>query len=287
MDVTNDLRGGLDLPRVHQQTDSTPIDRTLHFLRIVSSEVWANIRHVIPQAVSWQWRQRVQNSIVYQAVNIMFRGANRLAALYLHQPPQEGKTKGMAVLFLHGDHSHPFTTLHLADVAQQVGAKHVYSLHLNYNDEQSKCHQGQLQEAIKKVAEAVTATDGSFKGVILVGHSRGAVEAAYLAYAEQDPSIKAIISIAGRFKVTPPPDRPPRESLAPTIEAIEQAITADPPDNLYQIAASDDWCIPEDASLTVADKEKALLIEDSSHLNVLFNATCVQQVRQWLELLLV
>lgn len=117
----------------------------------------------------------------------------------------------------------------------------------------------------------------------MVGHSRGALEAAHCAYVENDTRIQAVIAIAGRFKVTPPPDRAPRDTLIPTVASVEGALATAPPDNLYQIGAGQDWCIPLEASLTVGNPNHRLLLAQAMHLNILYAAETRSQLAQWLQ----
>jgi predicted esterase len=185
-----------------------------------------------------------------------------------------------AVLLLHGDHSHPLTMLHLADIAEAQG-KAVFSIYLPYDDIDPEAHRSLLRKGIDKIEQIVAKNGGNLSHLLLAGHSRGAMEAANEAFVENNPKVSGVIAIAGRFKVIKPSLRPCRESLEPSVNALwEKLRNFDRPLPFYQIAAKNDWCIDQEASIVRQDLKH--LCVNASHLSVINHPETLRQFRAWI-----
>lgn len=254
-------------------TGAQTVWRKLHVLGV---EGLANFTHVTPNTLRWFWQRNITREISCERLDHTIDQAMRTAYLFKHGT---GTGKNTPILFLHGEHSHPFTTRHLADMVktEKVGA--IYSLALPYDDLRPEFHRTLLEKAIERIKET-TREDGRFRGVIVVGHSRGSIEGAYEAFIKKNRWIRAVVSIAGRFKVTPEAYRACRKTLKPTVQAIAEARLGDQP--IYTIAAERDWCISPVASTVRKDPQHHRLIKGAMHLNVLYHPETLSTFRTFL-----
>jgi predicted alpha/beta hydrolase family esterase len=224
-----------------------------------------NITCVIPNAVSWAYRRFWTGSITCQTLT---SAAGKTAYLFKHTDP--GASCMPAVLLLHGEHSHPLTMLHLADIAQAQQCA-VYSVYLPYDDHHPEEHTQLLQKSISQIGSKVVG----------VGHSRGAIEAAHEAYVNMNQKIIGVIAIAGRFRVIEPSIRPCRDSLKSWVNAVWEKLR--PAQNLrvpfYQLAAKQDWCIDLDASLVRRDQKYSVI--NAGHLGVINHPDTLKQFDEW------
>jgi len=119
---------------------------------------------------------------------------SQIATLYLHESSARSTRP---LLLLHGDRGHPCTTLHLADIAEKLQYGPIFSLHMPYEEGYSEISRALLKQAINLIEQLITDKEGSFDGIIAVGHSKGAIQAAHQAFVEKDERIKSLISIIG------------------------------------------------------------------------------------------
>ncbi len=232
---------------------------------------------VLPNAFSWAYRTLWTGSI--QSYTLLGT-AGKTADLFLHgaiTPERNGRTP--ALLLLHGEHSHPLTLLHLADLAEPY--RTVFSIRLPYDDEHPEEHQLLLKEAIDKIDQMITEEGGYLSNLFLGGHSRGAIEALNAAYVRKNPKVGGVITLASRSRVIKPSLRPCRPSLEPTVNAVWQKVK--PPRRLpvplYQIAATEDWCIDPKAS--IANPEEEYHFVKTGHLGVIAHPDTLGYVEQW------
>lgn len=227
-----------------------------------------NLTCVLPNAVSWVYRSFLAQSIHVQAVYA--KATSKVAHLFFHGhicPKRNGDVS--AVLFLHGDHSHPLTMLHLGDIAEAKG-KTVFSVHLPYDDEHPEEHRALLTSCIDKIEEMVRSRGGRLSNLLLVGHSRGALCAANEAYVENNRKVSGVIAIAGRFKVIEPSERPCRPSLQKSVHRVWQKLRHFHEQlrvPFYQLAAKYDWCTDLEASIVRKDEQHTEI--DAGHLGIL------------------
>lgn len=260
---------------VLQQIEQS-IASTYEYARIILTDILpAQFECIIPNALSWAYRSWWTGSITSYTFT-----ADKVAHLFVHGeviPSADGQVH--AVLLLHGDHSHPLTMLHLADLAQQEG-KTVFSVHLPYDDECPENHRALLRNCFTKMQQLAD-EKGACLDVKTIGHSRGALEGASMAYECEESTISGVIAIAGRFKVISPSDRPCRESLQPSVQAVWQRLCRPQlPVPFYQIAAAEDWCMDPEASIVRPDQPYATV--DASHLGVIYHPNTLEQVRSWI-----
>jgi hypothetical protein len=225
-----------------------------------------NITCVIPNAISWAYRRFWTGSITCQTLTST---AGKTAYLFKHADASAARMP--AVLLTHGEHSHPLTTLHLADIAQAQKFA-VYSVYLPYDDHHPEEHSQLLQKCIDIIGVPV----------LVGGHSRGAIEVAYEAYVNWNKKIIGVIAIAGRFRVIEPSTRPCRDSLKAWVNAVWEKLR--PGQYLgvpfYQLVAKDDWCIDQKASLVRRDQKYKIV--DAGHLGVVNHADTLKQFDTWL-----
>lgn len=220
---------------------------------VIGSETFAVLAYVVPSWISWTWR-------VYSECTIK---EEIITGLFFHTQGQKQKP---VLLFLHGDHSHPATLLPILDSCEEYTC---YSIHLSYNDDIPELHRKVLDCALELITKKHE--DSS---IILVGHSKGAIESSYAAFVKEDERIRAVISIAGRLAL-PLGDESCGNDLRPTISKIQEAIEKRYDIPLYQIVAENDWNAPLKATRVRPDT--AAIINNAYHLNILyFNETCAR-----------
>lgn len=205
------------------------LERVCKTLKIVFVEAFAVLRHAIPNAARWVWRSHIAKVIKVERIETGFFNTH-------------GKVDKAAssVLFCHGDYGHPFTMLHLADVAEKKKVN-VFSLYLPRAHKNALFHRhadilGKTIEKINTIAP---------HAILGVGHSKGAILLAHRHFVDIDPHLDHVLSIAGRLRIptTVPPD--PRdlvdtdlkEILAPISQGIEDHLER----KLTQIVPKDDW----------------------------------------------
>ncbi len=256
------------------------LDRIYDKLKILFTDLLPGIfSSNIPNALKWVYRTYCTRTLTSHSLG----GASKAAQLFVHgevHPRPGGETP--ALLLLHGEHAHPFSLLHLADIAKQQG-RSVFSVHLAYDDEHPERHRSLLSQSIDKIDQIIQARGGKLSSLVLAGHSRGAMEAANEAFAVNNPKVNGVIAIAGRFKVITPSDRPCRPSLEASVNALwdkighwSQSLRVP----FYQIAAKRDWCMDPEASIARTDHEH--LYVDAGHLGVINHPSTLNQFKEWL-----
>lgn len=254
-------------------------------LKIVFTDLLpANITCILPNALSWGYRTLWAKSVQSYTLSVSTGTTTKTAHLFAHslEDLERPNVPISAILLLHGDHSHPLTMLHLADIAKAQG-KTVFSVHLPYEDGNPASHRSLLKKSINKIDQIISKNGGKLSHLLLSGHSRGAMEAANEAFVENNPKVNGVISIAGRFKVIKPSSRPCRASLEPSIHALWEKLRMR---NLrvpfYQIAAKNDWCMDPEASIVRRDHSH--LYVDASHLGVINHPETLKQFKAWTSL---
>lgn len=184
----------------------------------------ANLTLMLPSAISWGL-QRLSGRITMISKINLFTHSTRIS--------------NKALLVLHGDHAHPFSTLHLAKIGEEENYR-VFSLHLNYDLVHPEFHRKKLHKSISKIQKFMQKNGNPLSHLVVAGHSRGASEAVIA----DNSLVNKIIGIAGRYPSSTKLNIP-----------------------FYQIAAKNDWCIPLNES--IVQKDQPHLVVDSSHLSVL------------------
>ncbi len=241
--------------------------------------VLTSLVFMLPNALSWAYRTLCTRQITCFKIESKTSTSSKTANLFQHTSLQSDPKNTSAVLLMHGDHSHPFSLLHLADIAQEEG-KTVFSVHLPYSDEHPEIHQSLLRQSIEKIQQLVQEKGGSLTELIAVGHSRGAIEASHAAYVEENPQITKVISLASRLKVIENTNKPCRPTLKDTVNAVYEKIMKATYPPLYQLSGEYDWNADLEASQVKPDN--ALLVKDAMHTNVLFFPETLDQFRLWM-----
>jgi len=267
-----------------EQREQSRAYKICESLKIVFTDILpTNLTCILPNALSWAYRTIWTRSVQSYTLTATTATATKTAHLFAHsiEKAKQPNTSTSAILLLHGEHSHPLTMLHLADIAKAQG-KAVFSVHLPYEDNNPEGHRSLLRKSIDKIDQIISKNGGKLSYLLLSGHSRGAIEAANEAFVENNPKVSGVIAIAGRFKVIKPSLRPCRKSLEPSIHALwEKLRIFNRPLRVpfYQIAAKNDWCIDPEASIVRRDHSH--LCVNASHLSVINHPETLKQFRAW------
>lgn len=214
---------------------------------------------ILPWAIKWYYRVNIKKHI--SLINL----SDNTGRLYYHSG-----SSGHPILFLHGLHGHPFTLLQFADALKNDGP--LYSLHVTYDEHYPQLHRKLINKAINEIERR------HGMPIILVGHSIGAIEAAYAAFVEKDKRISGVISIAGRLKVVSSYEKECPEHLKITIHKVYDSIEANPQITLFQIAGGKDWNSPIEATVVRTDDDSFFIIDEARHLNILYQAETEQKL---------
>lgn len=210
---------------------------------IITTEAYATLRHVLPSSLKWVWRKYITHEIKTIPIQVTDGKVTKIAYLNIHGDfCQNAKGKnGHSVLFSHGDYAHPYSMLHLMDIAQNEGHP-TFSLYIPRveNTEQFEIHDCLVKEAIDKIESLVKDGNGNFAGILGVGHSKGAILLAQRQFVVLDTRIKATCSIAGRLNV--PEDKDCADQVLKTkIRRIYAGILQNSEQSMMQIIPKDDW----------------------------------------------
>ncbi len=223
--------------------DFTFLKNAVNTVNIVSTEAYATLRYVVPASITWVWRKYITNEIKTIPIEITVDKVKNVAYLNIHGNCSQFK-KGQdvySVLLGHGDYAHPYTILHLADIAQKEG-RPTFSLYIPgiENNKAFSLHNQFLKQAIDKIENLVKDDQGLFKGVLGAGHSKFAIVFAQRQYVVIDSRIKGMCSIAGRLNI--PNEEDSSDPLLKTIiRAIYRGILKNPESPIMQIVPKDDW----------------------------------------------
>lgn len=173
--------------------------------------------------------------------------------------------------------------LHLAEIAQKTNSGPVFSFYVSYDLVNLDFHRSLLKQAIDGIEKIFRDNDCSLQGIMLVGHSMGAIEAAYTAFVENDKRILSIISIAGRLKVVESVNSPCRESLKETLHKIYREVQSNPNLPLYQIVGRHDWNASLESTLIRKSDDCYHIVEDGMHFNILFHKDIYRKLPEFLQ----
>jgi len=193
--------------------------------------------------------------------NFNFHGLNPQRILNPSKP---------AILFLHGDRHNQSGVIPLAKYLRNADVGAIFTVNLEYDELHPEHHRQQLIERILEIKALYAQEELS---LILVGHSKGAIEAAYLAFCEdRTPGVKIekIISIAGRLKVVTSSFRSCHQNLVPLVHTVYRAIRRNFTVPLYNIAGDFDWNAPLEAMIVNNSRKHAYIAPNQSHMSILF-----------------
>ena len=243
-------------------------------VNIFCTEAFCTLTCVLPNSLKWCYKTCFANQITSYPLKSTIDKTSSTAYLYLHGRI-DASNKTPALVLVHGDHGHPFTMLHLAEIAQKNGGGRVFSLYMPYDRGHSPLSQALFSQGIDKIESLIEESGGTLNGLIAAGHSKGAIQSAYSPFVENDARIKTVISIAGRLRVVP--GVPCDEELKPTVDAVYQGIQEHPQIPLYQIVAEEDWNAPLEATAVRRDAVHCTVVPDAMHLNVLYKPETLQK----------
>lgn len=212
--------------------------KTKRAASIIGVETYATVRHILPASLVWLWRTYVLTDIRELKLDASLSKAEKtshVAHLYMHGG-QQGKNEHPPILFLHGDYGHPYSLLHLANIAEKKGHR-VFSLHIPKSNDNKlfDASDSLLERAIGKIC----AFTGS-KQILGVGHSKGAILLAHRQFVHLDLRIKATCSLAGRLRI-PNASSCSDPILSDRIKKIYEKIQENGQFPLMQIVPDKDW----------------------------------------------
>lgn len=237
-------------------------------LRKMQDIIYTDICYLAPCAFQWFYRRNIQRDISLRTIQ---NPSGRKAKLYRHGNRKLSKNKARAALILHGRYSHPLLMLHLADITRELDLGPVFSLAIDYDDSGKGSHRSLLKEAIDQIELTMQEEGADLDGLVIVGHSRGAIEGAYRAFVELDLRIISIISIAGRLRLVDSNSHPCVNYIKQLVRRIDDGIRARPEFPLYQIAGQLDWNATPDSMIVRRHAGYFHIIEDAMHFNILFH----------------
>lgn len=214
----------------------------VNIVDIITTEAYATLRYILPASLTWVWRKYITNEIKTIPVQVTLEKVSKIAYLNIHGNCQIKKGKEFyPILLSHGDYGHPYTMLHLADIAQNKGHS-TFSLYIPRveNNNQFGIHTCLLKQAIDKIESIVKEKHGKFAGILGVGHSKEAILLAQRQFVALDSRIKATGSIAGRLNVPDEKDCPD-QILKTIVKGIYHGILKNSERPIMQIIPKDDW----------------------------------------------
>lgn len=241
----------------HQRIVSCPlVQKGVNIVNIVSTEAYATLKHVLPASLKWGWRKYISHEIETIPIQVTSGKVTKIAYLNIHgNMSRSSRDKAVyPVLFSHGDYAHPYSMLHLIDIAQNESHP-TFSLYIPQvqNTEQFDVHNALIKEAIDKIESIVKHKKGNFSGLLGVGHSKGAILLAQRQFVVLDSRIKATCSIAGRLNV--PQDNDCADKfLTARIKTIYASILKNSEQPIVQIIPQEDWNASYDSMAVRPDR---------------------------------
>ncbi|KAF3361634.1 hypothetical protein PHSC3_001832 [Chlamydiales bacterium STE3] len=239
-------------------------------------------RFVLPAGFQWAWRKYYSGEI--ETVRICLEGqkSKRFAYLYIHESPYKQRfTEMAAVLFVPGEHAKPYSLLHLMDLAK---AKHVpvFSLYIPgmANNKLFSTHSLFLKQAITTIFKYYQSQNKILKGVLGIGHSKGAILLTHRQFIVNDLNILATCSIAGRLNA-PTQDSCLNTELRYLVKKIYKSIQQKKHLPLMQIVPRQDWNASQE-SMKARPNERCYSVP-GMHLSGLYKKETCQYVAAFVE----
>lgn len=255
-------------------------------IRIIAIEAFANIRYVIPNAVQWYYLKLIKREITSYPLQITVGKVKATATLYLHGKLKVSNREVIPALITHGDYGHPFTTLHLAKIAQKTSHP-VFSLYISkmHDELRWQINSDLMHAAINKIEELVVKENGIFKGLAGAGHSRGGMLLAERQFVYLDPRIKGVFGVGCKLNSNEA-DESSSEIERAIFKKIYEAIKADIKDRpIYQIIPEEDWSGPRE--LMAVRPDRHCYSVPGMHLSGLYDKKTVGYFEKFLSHVLV
>lgn len=219
-----------------------------HKIHVFVMEANAIFGYVFPAAVQWWISRVITKKIGFYPIELTVEGKAIKASLYYYKELNivSGK-KTTPILLMHGDHSHPYTMSHLAEIAQKSKKGPVFSLYLpsSADDKLFAAQTALIGTVIDKIEAIVKKNKGIIEGIKAVGHSKGGMLLANRLFkAKKQPRITSLFAIATRL-YSPKDDFTCKEPLKSIVNTIYRRIFAHPERSLIQIVPKDDWNAPQ------------------------------------------
>lgn len=223
--------------------------------------------YLVPCMMRWLYHRYIKRDITAYPLK---NSTGHKATLFQHGEWRRERKSNTPILIMHGVFSHPIVMLHLAKMAQETHIGPIFTLDVSYDESNFDPHRSLIKQALDLIETLSLEKEGCSEGIILVGHSMGAIEAVYRAFVMKDTRIKAIISIAGRLKLIETASNPCRASLKPTLYEIDECVIAQPDIPLYQIVGGRDWNAPIESMVIRKEEGYYHIVENAMHFNILF-----------------
>lgn len=243
-------------------------------LSIIAVESYCVFTKIVPNAMRWFYYTRFGEGILHFSLK---SGIDKCAHIYFHN--SKNPPSGKAILFLHGDHSHPYTLLPLIAIAERRRDVCVFSLQMPFDVTHSPSSQDLVHQAVNKIEE-IMSNHGGLNNLIMAGHSKGGIQSAYEYFVMGDRRITAAISIAGRVQCLDG-DRSCDAALRPIINQIQHVIQLRTDLPIYQIVPEKDWNAPIEA-MAIRRHSNCTIVSGAMHLNVLYKEQTHRAFAQYL-----
>lgn len=250
-----------------------------HFFTKMRDILLTDLCYLLPCFLQWFYHRKIKKDVFrFQLKNPQ---SDMTADLYQHGEWNLEKQELQSVLILHGQYSHPCVMLHLAKIAQTTNIGSVFSLHVRYDDTYS--HRSLIKQAMDSIEKDCLDKGHNLSGIILVGHSMGAIEAAYFGFVTNSKKVSSVISIAGRLKDVESITSPCKESLKGTLYEINKGIQLNPHLPLYQIVGLHDWNASLESTIIRKSEGYYHIVEDAMHFNILFHKEVSNKLVEFLQ----
>lgn len=179
-----------------------------------------------------------------------------------------------AIIFLHGKHHNQSGVILLACQLQKAGIGPTFTLNLDYNERNPEIHKKQLYNRIAEIKELYHKNGQENLFLILIGHSRGGIEAVdYLCNQDShvNARIKCVITIASRLRLSH--DRKNWRSCPGSIRKLVARIMKSGQKHkniLHHISSDKDWVVPLEDSFCCMDESQIHIVKNRSHMGILY-----------------
>ena len=258
-----------------------PVQKSAHILHIVVTEAFATLRHVIPCAISWWIKEKYRKDIISVSFPLTINKVKSNAQLFLHSPLNVKKNENCTpILFIHGDHSHPYTLHHLAQIAEKNHSGPIFSLYIPaiHHDSHFKEQVAFLGFIISVIENMIKEKGGIFNGILAAGHSKGAMLlAGYQFHSDAPSKILRSFAVAGPLKNE---ENCFTEPLKTIFETVCQKIEKYRERKFFQIIPKNDWTAPYKA-MAVRPEEHCYLVP-GMHLSGLYSRKTTKLFKKFL-----
>lgn len=259
------------------------ISATQNTLRLFFAQVYSTAEAFTQTALSQTLAQLIHNVFkvlltaaqeIKALTKTIFRyNYGKTAIFNIHglNPKQIQNVKRPAILFLHGDKHNQSAVLPFAEYLTKVKAEtgSIFTVNLDYKEKDPSSYREVLKRKILEIKDLYNQQE---LRLIIVGHSKGAIEGAHLAFCEDalpGVNIQKVISIAGRLKVVNSTFRSCHPDLVPLVMTTHRGIKKNI-GKLFNIAGDLDWNAPTEAMIINDSNEHARIVKNHSHVSILY-----------------